>query len=251
MTTIHPLIILFLGQFIIGPVIIYFYFKFPSKYHFELLDIEKFLKEQPKIFKTYHTQALESSFKHVGVGKLIMNNIEGYSSLYYSDEKKIVASIEIAKVVSKKSQNIPAKIQIEFSQIYSNGSILTITNGKSISITSKIAYEDKFRFSQKYDFNKLLFITNKFIKKYKFNLIPQNLIAGREFQLVEDFMKKELQHNIKMGWVSPKSRAEKHPLTIKGAIFMTWKQCFPVNSILYMLELRKSMTALKNITNNS
>ncbi|MCP4401511.1 MAG: hypothetical protein GY801_29965 [bacterium] len=238
---IYPLLIFFGAQYLLGPIMVYFNQKLPIKYRFNILDSETFLKERGSMFRALHEQILSSGFRYVDSSELKMSHSALYFSIYYSEELKLTCTLMTAHA----THNAPFT-QIEFTQIYDNGTLFGVNNNAVFGAYPKWSIKDGYRFPSINDFNKLLIITHKLISRYKSDCSPVALEPGSEFQTIENHLNDEVQHLIKIGWVSPKQHGQSYHLTIKGAVIMTWKMCWPIKGFLNNADVKRSETALRN-----
>lgn len=236
------LLLIFVGiQYFLGPTMVYFNQKLPIKYRFKILDSENFLKERGAIFCNLHEQIISSGFRYVGSSELNMSHSALYFSIYFSEELKLTCTLMTAHA----AHNVPIT-QIEFTQIYANGTLFGVSNNGIFGVYPKWSIKDGYRFPSVNDFNKLLTITYKLISRYKSDCSPIALEPGSEFQTIENHLNDEVQHLIEVGWVSSKQHGNNYHLTIKGAVIMTWKLCWPIKLFINSADVKRSEMALQN-----
>lgn len=238
---IYPVLVFFCIQYFLGPIMVYFNQKLPIKYRFETLDSEVFIKERGSMFRALHEQILGSRFRYVGSSELNMSHSALYFSIYYSEELKLTCTLMTAHA----AHNIPFT-QVEFTQIYDDGTLFGVNNNAIFGAYPKWSIKDGYRFPSVNDFNRLLDITEKLIRRYKSDCSPIALEPGTEFQTIENHLNDEVQHLIEIGWVSPKQNGKSYHLTIKGAVIMTWKMCWPIKMFINKADIKRSEMALRN-----
>lgn len=238
---VYPVLIFFGFQYVLGPIMVYFSQKLPTQYRFELLDSEGFLKQRGIIFYALHEQILDSGFRYVGSSELNMSHSALYFSIYYSEELKLTCTLMTAHA----TQNAPIT-QIEFTQMYDDGTLFSVNNNSVFGAYPKWSIKDGYRFPSVNDFNTLLLITEKLISSYKSDCLTVALKAGTEFQAIEDHLNDEVQHLIDIGWASPKQQGDHYHLTMKGAVIMTWKMCWPIKMFINKADIKRAEEALKN-----
>ena len=137
--------------------------------------------------------------------------------------------------------------QIEFTQIYEDGTLFGVNNNSIFGVYPKWSIKDGYRFPDINDFNELLCIANKLIKRYKHNCVLKALKNNSEFQTIENHLNDEVQHLIEVGWVSPKQQNGCYHLTPKGAAIMTWKMCWPIKQFINKADIERSLSALNEV----
>ena len=237
---IFALLIFFATQYVLGPIMVYFNQKLPIKYKFKILDRETFLNERGSLFRALHEQALSAGFRYVGSSELNMSHSALHFSIYYSEKFKLTCTLMTAH-----GTHVAPFTQIEFTQIYEDGTLFWVNNSSVVNAYPKWSIKDGYRFPGINDFTDLLVITHKLISRYKPDRVPRALEPGSEFQTIENHFNHELQHLIEVGWVSPRQHNQSYHLTIKGAIFMTWKMCWPIKWFINKSDMKRSEAALR------
>ncbi len=235
-----PLGIFLASQFLLGPVLVYLNQKLPARYKFTLLASEPFLKERGDVFRELHAQIQDAGFRYVGSSELNMSHSSLYFSIYYSEERKLTCTLMTAHAAHQGPVT-----QIEFTQMYEDGTLFGVNNNGVFGVYPKWDVKEGYRFPHINDCSELLSITEKLIGQYKSNCVPKPLVSGHEFQTIEDHLNEEVQHLIDTGWVSPTPFEGEYRLTIKGAILMTWKMCWPIKGIINRMDVNRSIAALK------
>lgn len=231
---------IFLGyQYLLGPILVYFNQKIPVQYKFDILDSESFLNERGIIFKDLHNKIISHSFRYIGSSALRMSHSAVYFSVYYSEERKLTCILMTAHAT-----NSTPFTQIEFTQMYTDGTFFGVSNNGIFGAYPKWELKDGYRFPHINDFDALLAVTEKLINRYKSKCTAKPMVNGKEFATIEDHLNDELKHLIDTGWVSPNSDGHEHRLTLKGALLMTWKMCWPIKSLINNSDIKRSIDAL-------
>lgn len=233
------LVIYFSVQYVVGPVMVYINQRLPIKYKFVLLDPTTFLSERDEVFRSLHEEIINNGFRYVGSAEMLQSHSSMYFSIYYSDEKKITSTLVTAEVAHN-----PTTTQIEFTQIYDDGTLLSVNNNSVIGVYPEWKIKEAYRFSNVNDFTGLLAIADKIISVRKRHQIAVPMEEGKEFETIEQHLNEELKRLIHLGWVSSKLTENGYNLTPKGAVLMTWKMCWPIKSIISAIDSYKSKKVL-------
>ncbi len=237
---INVLLIILSIQYVIGPILVWRSQKFPSKYIFNLLDNESFLSERSPTFMQLHNQIISEGFEYIGSSELIQVNSSMYFSIYNNNELKLACTLSSAHSSAINTT------QIEFTQMYCNGSVLNVNNAPLFNIYPRTDKKLCFRFPEINEFSQLLKIASKLIKSKKLDEERTTFERGEEFATIENHLNDEVKYLVKKGWVSDQVNNKQRKLTIIGAILMTWKLCWPIKQILSRLDTAYSTKALEN-----
>ena len=231
---------LFSLQYLAGPILVYKSSVFPKEYKFNILDTESFLSERSETFLELHNQLRSLGFEHSGSSEFFLSHVSMYFSIY-SNQK-----LKIACILSSAKSELINSTQIEFTQLYPDGSVLNVNNNNIHETYPANNLKMSFRFPEINDIEQLLKISQKLGPKFKDYEQRIPLTKNREFDDVESFLNKELKLLIDNGWVSSRTTNDYRKLTIKGALLLTWKNCWPVNKILNNREINFSQHANEN-----
>jgi len=233
------LIIYLSVQYVVGPVMVYINQRLPKKYKFDLLDSVTFLSERDEVFRSLHEEIINNEFRYIGSAEILQSHSSMYFSIYYSDEKKITSTLITAEVAHNSTTT-----QIEFTQIYDDGTLLSVNNNSVIGVYPEWKIKEAYRFSNVNDFTELLAIADKIIRIRKRHQIAVPMVEGKEFETIEQHLNKELERLVHLGWVSSKPTENGFKLTPKGAVLMTWKMCWPIKSIISAIGMYRSKKVL-------
>ena len=238
-----PLALLVSLQYLLGPIMVYINQKIPGRYRFDLMDSEEFLSARGPVFQLLHDQIQEQGFRYVGSSELRMSHSVIYFSIYYSYSRKLACTLMTAHA----DHDNPVT-QIEFTQMYSDGTLLNVNNNAVFGVYPEWDIKEAYRFPHVNDVSELLEMTEKIIRIRKPKAEALAMVEGKEFETIENHLNDEMDRLVRLGWVSSRSHDNEHKLTLKGAVLMTWKMCWPIKFILNKFDARRSVNVLKNAT---
>lgn len=229
------------SQYVVGPVMVYFSQRLPEKYNFRLLDQEEFLSQRGAVFNKLHGQILSNDFRYAGSSEMLQSHSSLYFSVYYSEKRKLTCTLMTAHAAHHK-----AMTQIEFTQLYSDGTVLNVNNNAVFGAYPNWDIKEEYRYPEINDFSRLLNVMDKIIEVRKPSSTPLGMEEGSEFETIENHLNDEHRRLIDIGWVSPVIVNGEHRLTILGALIMTWKMCWPIKAIINKIDILKSHNVLKS-----
>lgn len=237
---IYFLLIVVAVQYVVGPILVLKSQRYPVEYSFRLFNSDEFLNERTETFMKIHKELLGEGFEYLGSSELISSHSSMYFSIYNNFDLKLACTLSTAHSQPTNST------QIEFTQMYSDGSVLNVNDNPIIDIYPRNEKKLSFRFPRINSVNDLLNVSRKLINAYKVTDEKITFERGEEFSIIETHLNNELQSLISRGWVSKYVNKNERMLTLKGAILMTWKLCWPVKNILENKEVSFSARALNN-----
>jgi len=232
--------ILVLAQFIVGPILIFKLQKMPETIKFKLLESDDFLLQRTTTFTVLHEKIISNKFEYIGSSEIIQSNSNMYFSIYNNFESKLACTLS---TISSGEQETT---QIEFSQMYNDGSIVNVNNNPIFEIYPSNNKKLCFRFPDVNDFEELLNIA---MKLHSYSKTDSNKITypkGKEFSTIESFLTDEQNLLVNIGWVLPEAINNERQLTAKGAMLMAWKLCWPIKLWFNRRDISKSRKALEN-----
>ena len=234
------ILILLVSPYVVGTILVFFSQRFPNKYNFKILDSDDFLSERSETFCVLHEEIQKFGFECLGSSELIQSNSSMYFSFYNDLDLKIACTLSTAHSKPVNST------QIEFTQMYEDGSVLNVNNNSVISVFPPNKRKLSYRFPEINDIKQLLDATKRLVDKNDTIKKRVTFEPGAEISTIEACLDEEVETLIAMGWVSEKTKNNEHRLTIKGAALMTWKLCWPVKKVLERKEESFSRSALNN-----
>ena len=229
-------------QYIVGPVLVYFTQKFPKEFKFKLHDPEAFLRDRPDRFKDLHDTILKNSFDFIGSSELAPTNTIMYFSVYNNSDLKLSCTLSSAHTKQMQS------VQIEFTQMYSDGSVMNVNNNPIFDVYPKNDQKLSFRFPHIKDFDQLFGNAKLLTNAYGNEKTPVTFEQGHAFATIESLLTKELDLLVNKGFISAKVINDERRLTPKGALLMTWKLCWPVKLFFNYNDIEFSKKALERIS---
>jgi len=237
-----PLALFMCLQYGLGPIMVYRNQRMPDRYSFSLLEGEGFLSDRGLAFSSLHYQVQQQGFRYAGSSELKLSHSVIYFSVYYSERRKLCCSLMAAHAT-----HCEPLTSVEFTQMYSDGTLLNVNNTAVFGVYPEWEKKVAYRFPHVSDLVELLDVAERIIKTRNSKAEPVAMVDGKEFEAVESHLNEELDRLIKLGWVSSRLFGGERRLTMKGAVLMTWKMCWPIKFILNQRDVRRSMKVLKNL----
>lgn len=240
--TIFGLIVaLILAMYVVAPIIIYRSQKVPGRVKFLKLDENEFLNARSEIFSNLDSQIKALDFEYVGSSKLEDTHNTAYFSLY-SNKKSCTTGMLVTM-----DNNVNSFTYAEFSQLYSDGTMLDVSNASVAPVYPRMPLKIAARFP---DINELEDLYGALLKlKSSLNNTSASVPYGSAygFDKVEEFMGRESDELVKMGYCREDIDDDgKRSLTLKGAFIFTWKNVFPIKQIYDALDQSYSRKMLNN-----
>lgn len=236
---IGKLLLFFIGaQYVVGPILVWRSQKFPQAYRFDELGPRKMEAESSIAYKKLHQKIIATGFEYIGSSELKMSQSKTLFSLFYNAETTL--SCTLSSVFSQPASST----QVEFTQMYEDGSLTNVNNNPLFHIYPKWDKKTVYRFPKLNSISGLLKAANTLRGKTE-TAKRAGYEKDRMFEIVEKHLNKELDRLVELEWVSSRVEGGERSLTIKGAILMTWQLCWPVKVILGTLDERRSVKALK------
>lgn len=227
------------AQFILAPLLVYRSQRLPARYCFEMIDPESFLSDRTPTFVELHRKLLEHQFEHIGSSSFMMSQVRMYFSIYNQSDLKLACVLSTAYSEPMNST------QIEFTQLYADGSVMNISNNPLFEIYPPHPRKLNFRFPDSNDFDQLLDAAQRLIASQKPGIQHIGLEPGHEIETIERYLNEELDALVQTGWVSSRVAQGQRRLTFKGATLMTWKLCWPIKGLLDRADAARARRALR------
>lgn len=229
----------------VGPFIVWKTQRIPANVTFLPIDDHEFISERNAEFIAYDTEIKEHGFEVIGSSLLADSHANSYFRLYWS------ADLMLAAMVVTIKSNIEDITYIEFSQKFSNGTVLDVSNSPRGEVYPKFDFKQAYRYPKKKRFDELFAAYQILAKSFEGVAKPQNYDLSRGFGEVEDFIKKESDALLQKGFIHPEIDEEgKRKLTLRGAAFMTYLAVAPGKNIWGYVTERRANKALKNNERN-
>jgi len=215
-------------MYTLGPFLIWRQQKIQAIFTFEPLELQTFLAARNDLFQT-HAQNLESlGFVPVGASVLLDIPTESCFGLYWSAEHQLAAMI--ASIESP----VQTVTYLEFSQKYSDGSILNVSNNSILGAYPDTANKITLLCPELTDGAELLAAQQQIRRA-----LVRSDYAAVDYPVAEGFA--ELEKHLRQEADSLVSRGLAHPeidtngkraLTFWGAVVMTYRQLPPWRQLL-------------------
>ncbi len=226
---------------VIGPFIIKKVQKLPARISFNKHNEDEFLLSRDEEYHYLNDKIKKLGFEYIGSSFMEDSHTQTNFSLY-SNESDLTCAMVVSMV-----SNVKSITYIEYSQTYSDGSMLDVSNADQVSAYPKMDLKIAARYPETSDPEQLYNIFNKLKKSIKNSSSPIPYDKATGFEMVEDFMAKESDVLVSKGYCNDEIDGEgKRSLTFKGACILTWKSAFPGKNILNIVNLAYAKKLLKN-----
>ena len=225
---------------VIGPFVILRTLKIPARPRFDEIDEEAHLAASGENYKALSLELESLGFRRVGSSVFADSHNVSNFTLFTNQGDETVAML----VTMHSSQR--HFTYAEFSQLYSDGSMLDVSNAPVASPYPRMKLKMAARFPEVNDTATLYEILLKLKKQLSNTARPVPYDAAQGFRPVEAFMERECDELVRLGYCRPEiDRDGRRSLALKGAFLLTWKSVFPANKIVDYLDRKHSRDLLK------
>lgn len=196
-----------------------------------------FLAERNAEFRDWHAALLGLDFEYLGSSQLGFSHATTFVSLYRHSNglTGTVATVGNAQMEAN---------MLEFTQLYADGSVLSVNNSNQVSVYPRLAYKRSYRLPSIRDARVLMKIALKHREPY--NSPRSTLTPGKEFEEVGAWLQREQEDLIRMGYMQTGLRADGlRGLTLKAAYFMSWKLLWPCKGLLDAKQRRDGLALVR------
>lgn len=226
---------------LVGPFIVWKTQRIPTLVHFEPIADEDFAEHLTEAFSCYDQGLKALDFSLLGSSSLHDSHTHTYFRLYWHPGIKVVGM-----VVSISAANQPTLTYCEFSQKFSDGSILDVSNSPRPEGYPDLPVKQSFRFPGVVDVSQLLSLQNQLRHKLKGTLQPMDYPLEQGFGEMEDFLRRESDALLAKGLLHPEiDESGKRALTLRGALTLTWRAVFPGVRIWGYITARRGQRLLQ------
>ncbi|VAW89842.1 hypothetical protein MNBD_GAMMA17-197 [hydrothermal vent metagenome] len=223
------------------PLWIYRVQKLPARVNFDAVDEEVFLSDQSDKFKLLDNKLKEIGFEYIGSSTLYDIHNTTCFSLYFNAKGNTTGML-----VSMKSE-ADSFTYVEFSQLYSDETMLDVSNSLAVPVYPKMDVKISARFPKVQDVENLYRIFLQLKSSLKNSSSPIGYKREYGFSKIEAFIAKESDELVYLGYCKESIDLEgKRSLTLKGAFIFTWKNIFPGKGIYDKLDQAYSQKLLIN-----
>ncbi len=212
--------------YLLAPIGVYFFFRNPPILNLEVFDphLEQ-LSKYPRAFFERACQSLEESgFKTVASLKKEMPNGTLFLMLFHNREQ---ADIAAAYSLGTSKRNT----YVEYCTKFENGFDICTNNSRiPLGTIAPEPYRSAYQYPSIEVVN-LYRVHQEILKKYgpsSPKIIPPEEKAVQD---LFDGLRKAHEYQVTAGYMKYDARSDTDSPTIKGAVLMTWKMCFPVRQI--------------------
>lgn len=228
---------------IVGPFIIWKTQRFPVNVVFENIESKVFMEGMSQEYKGLASSLEDLGFKCIGSSVLSDTDSDTFFRLYWSKELKTAATCVSGINVFGETNFI------DFSQKYSDGSTLNVSNNPVTEVYPKLDIKTSYKFPSVSNTIELLDIFNRFKKGHKSSGLPVDFNIERGFEEVELFMRLESDELARKGIFKSDVDAEgKRALTFYGAVYLTYRAISPGKNIFGYFAEKQSKRALSRVS---
>jgi len=223
----------------LGPFIVWKTQKLPANVKFEKIDNDTFIEDRSDEYKLFVKELEALNFNCIGSSVLSDTNSNTFFRLYWNEQTKTAATC-VSGV-----NDLGEVCYIEFSQKYSDGSMLDVSNNPVVEVYPKLNIKRTYRFPDISKAGELLDIFNKLKGSVNSSLIPMDFDVEKCFEEIETFMRLESDELTQKGITKPDIDEEgKRALTLYGAIYLTYHAIPPGKNIFGYFDEKRSKNAL-------
>ncbi len=226
------------SQYLLGPLMVWWTNRVPAEYRFELIDPDQFLAERSDTFRQLHREILDSGFEYAGSSVLEMSHCTTFFSLYYDPYSSLFCTL--SSIYSQPSNTT----QIEFTRLYDDGSMVNVNNHPLFNIFPGRGLRRDYRFPRINSVPGLLAVA-KTLTGARGDARPISVSTQQVFSIMEEYLTAEMHGLISLGLLAGQASEGNRRMTFKGALFFTWKLCWPVKWILETKDRYRSSLALR------
>lgn len=227
---------------ILGPLIIWKTQKLPAIVQFHKIEDGEFIGDMNEQYKKLNDSLLSLGFLVVGSSVLPDSNSKTFFRLFWNDDTKVCAICVCGRSA------LGDVSYVEFSQRYSDGSVLDVSNNPVAGVYPKSDKKIAYRYPSIVDAEELLSAFNKlrFKKEKSHSFVDYDIDRG--FSDIEEYMKRESNELVKKGIIKPEIDEDgKRSLTPYGAIYITYRAISPGKDILGYFQEKMAKKVLGNV----
>lgn len=226
---------------VLGPLLIKKTQKLPARVKFKEHNELEFQSNRKDDFNILDESVRNLDFEYVGSSFMEDSHTKTNFSLY-SNENELTCAMVVSMV-----SNVKSITYVEFSQAYSDGSMLDVSNADQVSPFPKTHFKLAVRYPKIHDSEELYGVFKKLKKSLKNTSVPIAYDKETGFRMVEDYMAMESDDLVSKGYCNEDIDEEgKRSLTLKGAYLITWKSVFPGNKFMNWSNASHARKLLKN-----
>ena len=226
----------------IGPFIIWKKQKIQTNVEFAAVDESSFIEERNKQFKKYDSELHNLKFVSIGSSVLLDSHNTSHFRLYWNAEIKLTA------MVASMNNNVEDFTFLEFIQLYSDDTMLTVNNSKQLPAYPEFDFKKSIRFPKVQSPHALLKYHALIKEKLNNDAIAVDYEVANGFKGIEEHLKRESDELLKKGFVKENiDENGKRSLTLLGAFSMTIRSIAPWKIILGYINEREAKKLLSTV----
>lgn len=226
-----------LALHILGPLLVWKQQGMTGRYALEKLPGAEFLAERNAEFQGWHADLLALGFDYLGSSALTLSHAKTFVSLYRHANG-------LAGTVATSANKLQEVSMLEFTQLYADGSVLSVSNIDQVAVYPRIAFKEAYRLPAMRDARLLLTVALQQRERHH-NSARTVLTPGREFEEVGAYLNREQDELIQRGYLARELRPDGlRGLTLKGAFLFSWKLLWPTRPLLDAWQCRQASRML-------
>jgi hypothetical protein len=219
----------------VGPFIIWRVQKPPAEIRFESLEESDFTPETVAALTAWDEPLQALGFRPVGLSKMLGNRVNTCFRLFWNPTLRKSATVICGRVS-----------YLEFSQLYTDGSVLTVSNSPVQGAFPALDFKLYYRYPQMREAAPLAEIHEKLRAKFKPDAEALEIGEAGPLAKLERYIRRESDALVERGLVHEEIDAEgRRALTLRGAFAMTYRSIGPGKQIWARLTARRSAAALR------
>lgn len=216
-------------QYVIGPFLVKFAGGAPERYRLPKLDWHELVSTLGEPFRQHHQQLTDFGFTAAAATRI--PNVSAVIYVHASDGSM------------SELRHTKSFVSVCFIQCYEGETRLLVGNTPMASVYPRWDKELSFGFSNCRDIA-ALFERFKCLRSKMSSRLPVAVSAGDALQSTEDYLNAQLDYLIEKGYYAAPNAHGKRPLTIKGAVLMTWRLAWPSKMFRMYLARRRAERAV-------
>lgn len=217
---------------VLGPLLVWKQQGLAGRYVLEKLPGKAFLAERNAEFRGWHEALLGLGFTYLGSSAITLSHAKTFVSLYRHANG-------LAGTVATSGNAQMEVNMLEFTQVYSDGSVLSVSNANQVAVYPAIAFKEAYRLPAIRDAQLLMTVALQ-QRERRSGVARTTLTPGHEFEEIEAWLNREQDELIRRGYFNRELRPDGlRGLTLKGAFLFSWKLLWPTRPLLDAWQCRQ------------
>jgi len=227
----YVFLVILLAPYIFGPLIVKLTQKSPAKPPIEVMDPDAPIP--PDVEKYF--AATGNSLASAGfglVGRMMVTDLApGLTSFLSVMENKSVQDLALATVVLGKDMQTPKVAYIEFSNSFTDGTVVNTNNSSQSSAFARLAHKKVLQVPEELSPLALYHIHTAMLEKFGRGKAKRSEDLRDLAAFLRGSVLKEFSGQFRSGYYYVSADRQWYKPTWKGACLMTWKLCWPMKAI--------------------